>query len=121
MSRMNIGPVIKQLRRQKGWNQEQLAARCSISEVSMSRIETGKQGVTQHVLKRLADIFGLEIHQLMAMAEGVLPYNTAEPPSSRDEQQVLDCFRRLSAANRVLYLQLGLALVAGDGQAERMR
>lgn len=84
----------------------------------MSRIETGRQGITQHMQKRLAEIFGLEVHQIMALAEGALPYNTASAPSTADEQKLLDSFRRLPADQQKLFLALGAALV---GTPDRLR
>lgn len=109
---MNIGMVIKQLRLQQGWSQEQLADRCCISEVSMSRIETGRQGVNMNMLKRTANLFGLHAHQLMAMAEGVVPYPARTAESSTEEARLLDCFRRLSVSQRRLYLELGTELAS---------
>ena len=108
---MNLNAVIRQLRRERGWSQERLAELCGVTIVSISRIETGKHGVSTYLLQSLAKTFGLEVHQLMALAEGALPYNTTSAPSSADEQQLLDHFRRLPADQQKLFLGLGAALV----------
>ena len=38
---MHIGQVIKELREEKGWNQQQLAAAAKLSQTSLSKIENG--------------------------------------------------------------------------------
>ena len=40
---MHIGHVIREMRKEKGWNQEQLAAAAKLSQTSLSKIENGKR------------------------------------------------------------------------------
>lgn len=117
--RMKLGKVVKQLRVAAGWSQEQLAEKCGITTVSVSRIENDRHGVGESLLRSLGSVFGLEAHQLMALAEGALPYNTEAAPSSAEEKHLLDNFRRLSVPQRRLYLELGdaLALAGAAGRA----
>jgi len=110
--RMKLGKVVKQLRVAAGWSQEQLAEKCGITTVSVSRIENDRHGVGESLLRNLGSVFGLEAHQLMAMAEGALPYNTEAAPSSTEEKHLLDNFRRLPALQRRLYLELGDVLAS---------
>ncbi|RDV14532.1 XRE family transcriptional regulator [Pontibacter diazotrophicus] len=40
---MNLGETIKELRKRKGFNQSEFAAKCNISPTSLSLIESGKK------------------------------------------------------------------------------
>jgi transcriptional regulator with XRE-family HTH domain len=40
---MLVGQVIKELRKEKGWSQEQLATAANLSQTSLSKIENGKR------------------------------------------------------------------------------
>jgi transcriptional regulator with XRE-family HTH domain len=111
MNLKNLGETVRKLRRDRNWSQSDLALRCDTTPVSISRIETRRHGASPPLLNAIARAFDLEIHQLMALAEGALPYNTAAPAGATDEAQLLDAFRRLPAAQRRLLLDLGKALV----------
>lgn len=50
-----LGARIKALRKQKGWSQERLAERASISTQYLSNIERGKENPTLDLLLRLAE------------------------------------------------------------------
>ena len=41
MSNIEVGQVIRMLRRQRGWSQLQLGGKCLLSQSAISRIETG--------------------------------------------------------------------------------
>jgi len=112
--RMKLHTIIRQLRQSRGWSQEQLAELCGITTVSVSRIETGRQGVSSRLLEILAKQFDLEPHQLMALAEGAIPYNSSAAPDSDEEKRLLDSYRRLSVENRALFLKLCDALASTE-------
>jgi transcriptional regulator with XRE-family HTH domain len=109
MNLKNLGETVRRLRRDRDWSQSDLALRCDTTAVSISRIETRRHGASPPLLNAIARAFGLEVHQLMALAEGALPYETATPGPA-EEAQLLDCFRRLPLEQRKLFLQLGDAL-----------
>src|SRR6218665_3185191 len=53
-----VGPRLRRLREQLGWNQGLLAERLGLSLSYVSQIETNQRPVTASVLLRLAEVFG---------------------------------------------------------------
>lgn len=69
---MNIcGKNVKKLRKDKGWDQVELAAALSVEhninleQSDISEIERGFRGVRDYELKALAVIFGVSVEQLL--------------------------------------------------------
>ncbi|QPF76722.1 DUF2083 domain-containing protein [Roseateles sp. DAIF2] len=58
-----VGPRLRRLREQQGWNQSQLAARLALSLSYVSQIETNQRPVTAGVLLKLAEVFGGDVAQ----------------------------------------------------------
>ncbi|MDP1171554.1 helix-turn-helix domain-containing protein, partial [Klebsiella pneumoniae] len=58
-----VGPRVRRLREQLGWNQTQLAARLELSLSYVSQIETNQRPVTAAVLLKLAEVFGGDVAQ----------------------------------------------------------
>lgn len=58
-----VGPRLRRLREQQGWNQGQLAARLDLSLSYISQIETNQRPVTAGVLLKLAEVFGGDVAQ----------------------------------------------------------
>jgi len=58
-----VGPRVRRLREQYGWNQAQLAERLTLSLSYVSQIENNQRPVTAGVLLKLAETFGGDIAQ----------------------------------------------------------
>ncbi len=58
-----VGPRVRRLREQLGWNQGLLAERLGLSLSYVSQIETNQRPVTASVLLRLAEVFGGDVAQ----------------------------------------------------------
>jgi len=59
-----LGKKIKQLREQENISQMQLAYECGISQVQISRIETGEINTTVGTLSIIAKVLGVSIKDL---------------------------------------------------------
>lgn len=57
----NLGYKIKQMRKSKGWTQEQLAEKIGIDNKHLSRIEKGYHMPNYQIIKKLAQIFNFDI------------------------------------------------------------
>ncbi len=68
---MNIGKRIKDLRREKGISQEQMAEKISLSRPQYSKIEGGKADITLSTLDRIATVFEVAITDLFFDTEGL--------------------------------------------------
>lgn len=70
-SDMKIGEKLKQIRKSKGMSQEQLAAILNVNRNYLSRIENGKSEPTSGVLKRIAQIFNIDLNSLLDTHEDI--------------------------------------------------
>ncbi len=61
--KLYVGPRVRRLREQHGWNQLALAQRLSLSLSYVSQIENNQRPVTASVLLRLAEVFGGDVAQ----------------------------------------------------------
>ena len=59
-----LGKKIKQLREQEKISQTQLAYECGISQVQVSRIETGDINTTVGTLSLIAKVLGVSLKEL---------------------------------------------------------
>lgn len=55
--------IVKKLRKQKNWSQDQLATMCGLSIRTIQRVESG-QSASLETLKSLASVFEIEIKKL---------------------------------------------------------
>jgi len=60
-----FGQRVKQLRKEHGMSQDDLAAECDIEKTQIYRIEGGKINTTISTLKLLAEAFKMTIEELM--------------------------------------------------------
>lgn len=62
-----IGKNIRTYRHQRGWSQEDVANRLGISIPAFSKIETGVTDVNLSRLEQIANIYEIEVVQILAM------------------------------------------------------
>lgn len=60
-----FGLIIKKLREDKHYSQQELADRCEIDIRTIQRIERGDSGIGLHILFALADAFEIAPYQLL--------------------------------------------------------
>ena len=59
-----LGRKIRNLRKSKGWTQEELGASCSINYKYIGAIERGEENPSLSVLQKIAEGLGVEISEL---------------------------------------------------------
>lgn len=64
-----IGQIIKELRRKKGYTQEQLAKILKIDDTVLSKIENGKRELEAPLLQSLSDIFEVSADYILGRQE----------------------------------------------------
>jgi len=104
---MNLGKIIRHLREQKGWSQDELAFKVDTSAANISRIETGKHWPGTELLKNIAKAFGMRVYQLIALAEGV-QIKIEGKKYNHDEEEVIKSFRAMPEEQRELYKAIGV-------------
>ena len=115
-----IAQRLRQLRGERGWALEELAARSGVSRASLSRLENAGVSPTAQVLGKLCAAFGLTLSRLMLMVEdGFAPLlrrdeqpqwsdpetgfrrRSVSPPAQSLAGEVVEC--ELKPATRIAY------------------
>lgn len=65
-SAAQLGRGIRKLRKQKGWNQDQLAVKAGLNRATLSLLEGGKSNPSFAIVENIADSFGTTVRGLMA-------------------------------------------------------
>lgn len=103
---MELGKVVKKLREDRGWSQEELSFRTGTSAANISRIENGKHSAGETLLEALSKEFGYKIYQLVALAEGV-DSPVIPAISNPDEEALLSIYRNMTDEQRKLFKAVG--------------
>lgn len=87
-----IGTNIKMYREALGFNQETLAKYLDISREQISNYERGEREVSFGNLDKLANLFGIELEELLEEDEGIRNVNLAfafrSEPSAEDLKEI---------------------------------
>lgn len=116
---MTLGERLKQLRKEAGLTQEELAKKVGLKKQNISRYENSHVEPNIRTAKRIADALGVSIEE---MAVGVsLPSPSAPAPValSPDESQLVEDYRGLTPPGQE-YIRQTMAMAvrtyfAGDG------
>ena len=98
----NLGRRIARLRGDRGWTQQELAARLAVSRVAVSHMEAGITLPGERTVALLAGLFKLEPHDLVA--------GTSYPVAKAERLPVVVC----------LYTEVELQLRLLDADRERL-
>lgn len=77
---MSFGPTLAQLRRQRGWSQEDLALRAGVSQRHISFLETGRAHPGQKGLGKIAAALALRGWEQRALMDTLAPAADHERP-----------------------------------------
>lgn len=90
---------IKELREEKELSQSALASEINTSQRNIGRWENGENEPTYSQLVKLSNFFGCSIDYLIGREDdfGNVVLNNDNQTLSKDEQELLSCYRLLSA------------------------
>ena len=71
MSKILLGKLIRNLRKQKGLSLRQLAEKVSVSFVNIAHIENGRVVTSEEVIKELAEALDYDVDKLLARADSI--------------------------------------------------
>ena len=71
MSKILLGKLIRNLRKQKGLSLRQVAEKVSVSFVNIAHIENGRIATSEEVIKELAKALDYDVAKLLAAADSV--------------------------------------------------
>lgn len=66
-----LGRRIRDIRKAKGWTQEELGSRADISYKFIGEIERGQQNPSFDTLVKIADALEVELYELLRFEEGI--------------------------------------------------
>jgi transcriptional regulator with XRE-family HTH domain len=96
---MPLGAKVKDLREKRGMNQKQIAEASSITQATISRIESGQvKQLKSEALKRLAAALGVTIDFLIEKSNVLTPDDIVQ--SDPIAQHIFRGYERLSAEGR---------------------
>lgn len=91
---------IKTLRKEKGLTQQELADRLGTSKSAISMYEKGNRRPSFEIADALSDFFGVSIGYLSGSSDQRGEYPRHEQPTSSEEEQLLEAYRRASKDTR---------------------
>jgi len=91
-----IGERIRDIRRQRGITQEDLAEAVGVSRSAVAQWETGRAGQVTGNLTRVADVLGVHVAVLL----GANPRGAPPSKLSGDEMALVRLYREMGAADR---------------------
>jgi transcriptional regulator with XRE-family HTH domain len=100
-----VGTRIRDVRREHGWTQDDLAHAVGVSRSAVAQWETDRAGQIRDNLSRIADVLGVSSEYLLMGRE--------PQASSADELAMLRIYRDATIEDRQLLLRLARRLVKG--------
>ena len=114
MDQIKTGQLIRQLRREKGLTQEQLAEQLGVSRRSVSRWETGSNLPDLDLLIELSDLFAVDLRGLLAGERAAREDSEGEETARRIAAYTGEEKKRLNRRLHRLFLIGGLAACFSD-------
>jgi transcriptional regulator with XRE-family HTH domain len=90
---------IENLRRLRGWNQNDLAEVSGLTQPDISRAEKGSDGMTLRKFKAIAGALNVPLADLF------------QDDRARSENELLDMFRRLPSDRQALWMEMSRTFV----------
>lgn len=107
-TQQEIGERIAQLRRLKGFSQDELAKSIQLSRPSLTQIELGNRSVDIRELYRISHVLGFSLDEFMAenfsVVEEPLQYGKVSVEKSSKERNAIPVLNREKFKNIILYL-----------------
>lgn len=122
---LRTGEKIREIRMQRGYNQEQLAELANLNRVTIAKYESGKVEPGAQALARIADALEVTVDALLGRDDSVVSTDPWDPEEmgagDQDAQNVRILARgvsKLSPENRQKLLDVARALFAEDFDAQ---
>ena len=112
---MNLAVKLRELRKEKGYTQTDLAKLTGLATSCISMIEIGQREASAHTLYQLAKVLNVSSDYLLGLENDFGNVNVASnvPSLSKDEQTLLNCFDRLGPFEREAIL-IQIKALAGE-------
>lgn len=71
---MDFPQIVKQLRQERGWSQQEVADRVGLNKMTISQYENGKRKPSFEMIEALAEVFHVDLNYLLEPAQ---PYSNS--------------------------------------------
>ena len=115
----DIGTRVRDVRRERGWTQDEFARRVGVSRSAVAQWETGRAGQVTGNLTRIADVLGVGVEYLTFGNDKRAPGQVGQG----DELALLRLYRECTPEDRQLALRMlrRLALQGRDREPQTGR
>ena len=115
----DIGSRVRDVRRERGWTQDEFARRVGVSRSAVAQWETGRAGQVTGNLTRIADVLGVGVEYLTFGNDKRAPGQVGQG----DELALLRLYRECTPEDRQLALRMlrRLALQGRDAEQQTRR
>ena len=111
----DIGTRVRDVRRQRGWTQDEFARRVGVSRSAVAQWETGRAGQVTGNLTRIAEVLGVGVEYLTFGNDKRAPGQVGQG----DELALLRLYRECTPEDRQLALRMLRRLALQGRDAER--
>lgn len=108
------GTRVRDLRRERGMTQNELADAIGVSRSAVAQWESGRAGQATPHLRRVADVLGVSVDHLLGPDAG-----SAAAMMTADERALLALYRTAAPPDRQLLLLIARRLAQRDKPADR--
>lgn len=118
MAYFDTGEKIREIRKERGLNQDQLAELASLNRVTVAKYESGKVEPGAHALSKIADALEVSTDVLLGRSDE----KPQEKPRPKESDIISECVAKMSQEDRDKALNILKAAFAEyfDGIEERM-
>ena len=110
MAYFDTGGKIRELRKERGLNQDQLAELASLNRVTVAKYESGRVEPGAQALSRIADALEVSTDVLLGRAE--MPAESVKTPHTVESQFISEVVDRLPPAEREKAMNMFKAVYA---------
>ncbi len=111
----DIGTRVRDVRRERGWTQDEFARRVGVSRSAVAQWETGRAGQVTGNLTRIAEVLGIGVEYLTFGNDKRAPGQVGQG----DELALLRLYRECTPEDRQLALRMLRRLALQGRDAER--
>lgn len=102
---MDFSQIVKQLRQERGWSQQEVADRVGLNKMTISQYENGKRKPSFEMIEALAAVFHVDLNYLLGFTDKIeKPAGDETDPSANKylavtlaEIQLIEAFRHAGA------------------------
>lgn len=88
---MDFSQILKQLRLERGWSQQDVADKIGLNKMTVSQYENGQRRPSFNRIKKIAEVFHVDINYLLGFSTESLH------PVSLSEIQMIEAYRHAGA------------------------